>query len=255
MPIFERKCDSGLWQPSAIAAGPFAGLQGGAIAGLLVGEIEEEAANSGWGMATSASIWFLRPTPAKALHTRITPIHPGGRISVIDSILWADGDEQPCALARVTMAKARSIEIEGYSSPEEEHVDPLRYPLSEPRAPHGRPWFMDAMEVRHGPQVSWFRLKHKVVSEGGSLSQLLGPADWAHGINRPVMNAVADPNPNLNVHLLREPQGEWIGVEPQTHWQPDLGVGVGGGLLRDVMGIIGRVSMSVALTSFPKSNG
>jgi hypothetical protein len=188
------------------------------------------------------------------LRTRITPIQSGGRITVIDNMMWAEGDEQPCALARVTLAKAKPIEITGYSAPEEKPVDPTQYALTEPRAPHGGPWFMDAMEVRHGPDVSWFKLKHPVVVGGGPLAQLLGPADWAHGIHRPIMNTVADPNPNLNVHLFRVPQGDWIGVESQTQWQPDLGVGMGGGLLRDIIGIIGHVSMSVALIPFPKTS-
>jgi hypothetical protein len=254
MPIFECTDEPGLWQPSELAAGPFAGLQGGAIAGLLTGEIEAEAANSGWGSAISASVWFLRPTPAKALRTRITPVHSGGRISVVDNMLWVVGDEQPCAIARVTLTQIRSIEIAGYSTPDEAPIDPTQYALSEPRAPHGGPWFMDAMEVRSGPTVRWFKLYHPIVAGGGPLAQLLGPADWAHGINRPIMNVVADPNPNLNVQLMREPQGEWIGVEAQTRWQPDLGIGMGGGILRDALGIVGRVSMSVALTPFPKAS-
>ena len=55
------------WQPTALAAGPFAGLQGGAVASLLTAEIETLADQRKWGTAISSSAWFLRPTPIKAL--------------------------------------------------------------------------------------------------------------------------------------------------------------------------------------------
>lgn len=43
MAIFERSSHLRRWKPSALAAGPFAGLQGGAVASLLTAEIEAQA--------------------------------------------------------------------------------------------------------------------------------------------------------------------------------------------------------------------
>ncbi|MEQ1499677.1 MAG: acyl-CoA thioesterase domain-containing protein [Novosphingobium sp.] len=252
MAIFEQGAEPANWQPTELARGPFSGLQGGAIAGLLSGEIERLASERSWGFAVSASIWFLRPVPMASLRTEISVVRAGGRISLVDNALFCVGDDQPCALARVTLAQPRPIEIAGYQAPKPKLVDPLIYPSSERTAPHGGPWFMDAMEARTASGISWFRLKYEVIADAGPLAQVLGPADWAHGISRPVSGVVADPNSNLQVNLVRQPQGKWIGVEPLTHWQPDLGGGMGGGLLRDVCGVIGRVSMSVALTPFPK---
>jgi acyl-coenzyme A thioesterase PaaI-like protein len=254
MHIFERGERLGTWQPSPLAAGPFAGLQGGAIAGLLTGEIESLSADRGWGMAVSASIWFLRPVPMAQLATQVSPIREGGRINVIDNALFVDGQDEPSAIARITLAIDKPMAIDGYFPPNEDQIDPLQFAVSSRAAPHGGPWFMDAMEARHGPNVSWFKLKHDIIEGAGPLAQILGPADWAHGINRPIQEkkVVADPNHNLNVHLLREPRGDWLGVEAQTNWQPEIGGGMGGGILRDVHGVIGRVSMSVVLTSFPK---
>src|SRR5258708_29146853 len=59
-------------------------------------------------------------------------------------------------------------------------------------------------------------------------------------------------NPNLTVQLFRPPLGEWVGIRAQTRWQPATGVGIGSGMLLDVRGEIGRVSMSVVLVPFPK---
>ncbi len=63
MAVFTREDGGGgLWTPSPYAVGPFSGLQGGAIAGLLAAEIEQTAVEREFGEAVSVSAWFLRPT-------------------------------------------------------------------------------------------------------------------------------------------------------------------------------------------------
>jgi hypothetical protein len=64
---------------------------------------------------------------------------------------------------------------------------------------------------------------------------------------------VADPNPNLTVQLFRQPKGAWVGIRAETRWRPSAGLGTGSGILLDVTGEIGRVSMSVILVPFPKA--
>jgi hypothetical protein len=187
MAIFERSSHLPRWTPSALAAGPFVGLQGGAVASLLTAEIEAQAGKRKWGTAISASAWFLRPTPMTDLRTELSVVSEGGRVSVIDNTLWPADEDQPCATVRVTLS-------------------------------------------------------------------VLGPADWTHGIARPIQNAVADPNPNLTVQLFRPPSGPWVGVRAQTRWRPAAGLGAGSGVLLDVHGEIGRVSMSVILVPFPTGN-
>ena len=244
------------WQPSALAAGPFAGLQGGAVASLLTAEIEQLAGQRNWGTAIAASAWFLRPTPMAELCTQLSVLTEGERVSVVDNTLWAVNEEQPCATVRVTLSRERAVEIPGFTDQTSEAADPERLPLRKVKAAHDRPWFMDAMEARAGDGVAWFRLKHAIIGGAGPLSQVLGPADWTHGIARPFQNVVADPNPNLTVQLFRQPQGAsvgaWVGVRAETRWLPSAGLGTGSGTLLDLYGEIGRVSMSVILVPFPK---
>jgi hypothetical protein len=251
--IFEPLGAPHHWQPSALAAGPFAGLQGGAVASLLTAEVEAIAAERKWGTAVSATAWFLRPTPMADLRTQLTVLTEGGRVSVVDNTLWPIGEAQPCATVRVTLSRERAVEVPGLADEAGEPVDPTRYPRRTRQAAHGRPWFMDAMEARAGDDVAWFRMNHQVIDGAGPLSSVLGPADWTHGIARPLQNVVADPNPNLTVQLLRPPQGEWVGIRAQTRWRPATGFGLGSGTLLDVRGEIGRISMSVVLMPFPKS--
>jgi hypothetical protein len=251
--IFEPLKTPHHWQPSALAAGPFAGLQGGAVASLLTAEIEQQAGQRNWGTAIASSAWFLRPTPMAELRTQLSVVSEGGRVSVVDNTLRAANEEAPCATVRVTLSRERAVEIPGFADPASKAADPARFPLRTVKAAHGQPWFMDAMEARAGDGVAWFRLHHAIIDGAGPLSQVLGPADWTHGIARPVQNAVADPNPNLTVQLFRQPKGAWVGVRAETRWRPSAGLGTGGGVLLDLEGEIGRVSMSVILVPFPKA--
>jgi hypothetical protein len=251
--IFEPSNLPHHWQPSALAAGPFAGLQGGAVASLLTAEIEALAGLRNWGTAISASAWFLRPTPMTELRTQLAVLTEGGRVSVVDNTLWAVGEAQPCATVRVTLLRERAVEISGFVDPTQVTADPSQFPPRVIKAAHGRPWFMDAMEARSGDEIAWFRLNHAIIEGAGSLSSVLGPADWTHGIARPFQNVVADPNPNLTVQLFRKPQGAWVGLRAQTRWRPAGGLGTGSGVLFDLHGEIGRVSMSVVLVPFPKA--
>src|SRR5260364_123484 len=82
--IFEPAATPHHWRPAALAAGPFAGLQGGAVASLLTAEVEAIANARNWGVAISASAWFLRPTPMAELRTPVTVLPEGGRVSGVD---------------------------------------------------------------------------------------------------------------------------------------------------------------------------
>ena len=251
MAIFERDNEDGPWLPSDLARGPFAGLQGGAVAGLLTAEAERRAAMDELGIPVHLTTWFLRPVPLAPLRTRTNVLHAGGRVSVVETSLYREGDEErPLALARVTMARPRRLEI-ALPPNSATRVDPSAFPIREMKAPHGGTWFMDAMEFRHDDSgTAWFRMNTPVIDGAGPLAMVAGPADWAHGIGRPVHHVVADPNANLNIHLLRPPRDNWIGISGLARWLPEQGTGVGRGVLLDVDGEIGSVSMSVMLTPF-----
>ncbi|MDZ4368729.1 MAG: thioesterase family protein [Afipia sp.] len=254
MAIFEPGPSAGHWKPSPLAAGPFSGLQGGAIASLLTAEVEALAGACNWGAAVSVTVSFLKPTPMTELRTQITPLREGGRVNVIDNTMFAAGDTEPCATARVTLSRERRVEAPDIPTARSALVDPLRYPIRSIASFHRRPWMMDAMDSRMADGVAWFHQNEPII-EGiapGGLSSVLGPADWAHGIARPLHNVVADPNPNLTVQLLKAPANGWIGIRANAQWDTQRGLGIGGGAILDVQGEIGSVSMAVVLTPFPK---
>jgi hypothetical protein len=171
------------WQPSPLAAGPFAGLQGGAVASLLTAEVEAMAAERDWGTAIGVTVWYLRPSPLAALRTQPATIAAGGRVTVVDNVLWSGDETQPCAMARVTLSREREIAVAGLPDRSAKRVDPTLLPERTPTAPHRRPWFTDAMEARAGDGMAWFRLREPVVDGAGPLTGVLGPPDWTHNIN------------------------------------------------------------------------
>jgi hypothetical protein len=251
LPIFDPLDAPHHWRPSPLAAGPFAGLQGGAVASLLTAEVEALADQRNWGTAIASAAWFLRPAPMADLRSELRVVSEG-RVSVIDNTLWPVNEDTPCATVRVTLSRERAVEVPGFVDARPTQADPTQYPVRTLHLVKGRQWFMDAMEARLGDGVAWFRMHHQIIKGAGPLSSILGPADWTHGIGRPVQNVVADPNPNLTVQLFRQPRGEWVGVRAEARWRPETGLGVGSGTLLDAEGEIGRVSMSVVLVPFPK---
>jgi hypothetical protein len=142
--IFEPQKAPHHWQPTTLAAGPFAGLQGGAVASLLTAEIERLAGPRNWGTAIAASAWFLRPTPMAELRTQLSVLSEGGRVSVIDNTLWAAGDDQPCATVRVTPSRERAVDTR-LCRRGGEAADPLRFPVRTVRPPTAGP-----VHGRHG---------------------------------------------------------------------------------------------------------
>lgn len=245
------KTEAGEWLPTELAQGPFTGLQGGAVAGLMVAELEAMVAAERLGSIVGVNVCFYRATPLEPLRTDIKPLHASRRTTFLESVLRRS-DGQPCASVRATVIQPLEVMLEAAAA---DGGRPVVDPESliagaRPKAPHGRPWFMDTMRSGIAADGSaWFKVEVPVVAGAGPVSRVLGPADWCHGIRRPskLGRAVAaDPNPDLSIRLARLPRGDWLGIRASTLWQPS-GLGVGFGTLCDPDGDIGSVCMSVAL--------
>lgn len=246
MPVF-LKSEENLWESTPIASGPFNGLQGGAVAALLVAELEQIASDQGLGSPLAASVEFLRPAGHGTLRTSPKIVRQGKRASFLTNRVTLAGE----VTATASVCCINAIDLEGVElPPSETHDLNALAVLPARKAPHGGPWMMDNFEVRASPKgIAWFRYIDEIVEGMGPMARVLGPADWTHGIARPAAPKLADPNLNLQVSLFRHPVGRDIGIVPKTTWMP-TGIGLGEGQLYDAQGPIGRVMMSVALTSF-----
>ena len=141
MAIFEPLAAPNHWRPSPLAGGPFAGLQGGAVASLLTAEVEALAESRKWGRAICSTAWFLRPTPMTDLRTQLAVVTEGGRVSVVDNTLWPLHEDQPCATVRVTLSRERAIDAPGLAEDGGDPVDPSRFPQRTLHLAQGRQCF------------------------------------------------------------------------------------------------------------------
>ena len=246
MPAF-LKDEKNSWISTPRASGPFRGLQGGAVAGLLVSELEHMAEDQELGLAMSASVEFVRSSEHGILETRPEILRAGKRASTLTNVAYQDGT----MTAKATVCFVKPVDILAIGDPPEAEHDPDALPVLPSRqAPHGGPWMMDSFETRASPDgIAWFRYTDELLAKVGPLARVLGPADWTHGIARPPSPKLADPNLNLQVTVFRHPSGDHIGIAPKTTWMPS-GIGFGEGTLHDSKGEFGRVMMTVALTPF-----
>ncbi len=246
MTAFQKDEDNS-WISYPEASGPFRGLQGGGLAALMVTELEEMAADENLGIATSASVEFLRPTGTGPLRTHPHKLRIGRRVSILTNEIF----ENDIQTARSTVCFVTRSELRDVKAAPTEIHNPAALPILPPReAPHGGPWMMDNFEVRLSPDgIVWFRFTGEIVHSITPFARTLVPADWTHGLGRPASPKMADPNVNIQMSLSRHPEGEFIGISAQTRWMPS-GIGMGEGELFDAHGAIGRVMMSVALTPF-----
>ena len=79
------------WVPGPLAKGPFPGLHGGVVGGLLAAEMEKTSHENGGGMGLQMSLSLLRPTPMEPVAISVRTLRQGRRSLQLSSELVADG--------------------------------------------------------------------------------------------------------------------------------------------------------------------
>ena len=120
------------------------------------------------------------------------------------------------------------------------------------------PWvgFGKAHEIRlsegwlgAGPTRCWFRLRHPLVpgEDPSPLSRVMAAADFGNGISSHLdFREHAFINPDLTVHLNRQPEDEWICLDARTEYGPN-GIAVASSRLLDRRGDIGRSTQALLI--------
>jgi acyl-CoA thioesterase len=241
-PVFARPA-ARRFVPGPLAAGPFAGLQGGAVAGVLATSMEEAAPN---GMAPlSIRADFLRPAAPEPIDVDVELVRTGSRVAV----LAATASIEAKPIARAVMAFGRPIESSLVSErPADARVPNDATPVL-PRARRSRPTLMDAFDSRTADGTFWFRWLVPLCDGSTPFAHALAPADWSHGLTRPVSeDPVACPNVDLSVAVHRPCASEWIGLQVDSIWTAG-GCGTAGGLLVDELGAFGRVAIAFVVVT------
>jgi acyl-Coa thioesterase superfamily protein/acyl-CoA thioesterase superfamily protein len=246
--IFDREGDT--FVPTAAAIGPWDrnALHGGPVAMLLARAIE--SAEGGEGMdVVRLTVELLRPVTLTPLTLSADVERPGRRVQLVGAALTSGGVE----LARARALRVRRAELGVDTEAEPAPVGPdglaarnafegleAYFTLGvELRAVEGDPW-------SPGPATMWVRLKLPVVAgeEPTALQRVAAAADFGNGISS-VLDWTKHVfiNPDLTIHLIRQPRGEWVAMSSRTEIGP--GYGLAQSTLYDRGGEIGRSLQSL----------
>lgn len=253
--------DGGVVVPSDLTVGPWdpGSQHGGAPAALLAWAVEGVAAPGPLQLAR-LTVELLRPVPVRALTLTTEVVRPGRKVQLVRAVL-REGDLE---IAAATGLRIRTEDLPlPPGAPHEGHPPPGPE-AGEPSPPGGlapdrsQPGFhTTANEVRFveggfhrpGPALAWIKLLVPVVA-GKPVSpamRVAGAADFGNGLSwvLPVERWLFV-NPDLSIHLLRLPVGEWIGMRSTT-LPSGAGIGLADTELYDLTGRIGRSAQSLIL--------
>jgi hypothetical protein len=235
----------GPWDPGA--------QHGGAPAALLGRAIERVEPGSGMRVAR-ITFELLRPVPVAELRVETELVRPGRRVQLVAARLYAGETRVMQALA-LRMRRADGVapvvaaagDVGGVPGPETEQ------PLS---THDGGPAFANGgVELRfarggyleRGPALVWIRMLAPVVAgeEPSGLSRLLAAGDFGNGASAVLdWDAHVFINPDLTVHVARDPVGEWIALDAATTIGDD-GTGLAVATLHDERGQVGVALQSL----------
>lgn len=248
--FFATDLTRGPWNPEHQHGGP--------PVALAVRAIERAAVALGLTHIGRITANLVRPVPLGPLDVEVNEDYIGRNTGHFSARILAAGKE----VARFTALAQREAEFELPASIPGHPLPPARLSPEDSRAERfgyvakGHVGYPDLIEsriahgdFRHGPAAVWFRLRHPLVAgEAPSPVQRVAvAADSASGVS-----AVLDfdrylfINSDLNINLLRRPQGEWICIDAQTLVGPS-GSGLTEARLFDVHGLVGRSTQSLSI--------
>lgn len=104
---------------------------------------------------------------------------------------------------------------------------------------------------RAGSGTVWLRTQHPLTDKKDSsdLARLIGLVDTANGIAArvpPGKGSYAFPNLDLQIHMYRRPEGEWLGLDNEVTFGTD-GIGLTSTVLHDLQGPFGRAEQILTL--------
>jgi hypothetical protein len=237
---------SGPWDPGLQHAGPPAALLGRALERC---EPREEMAIS------RLTFEILHAVPVGEVEVSARIVRPGRSVELLEATLTASGREVVRAAAwRVLRAPEGTATPRAYEPPplpETETPMPAQLESGYLKAVEWRPVRGGFLE--YGPAAAWTRLGVAVVEgeEPTGLQRALAVADSGNGISGTLdMRRWWFINPELTLHVEREPSGEWICLDAATSIQPG-GVGLAASVLSDLQGPVARGAQTLYVGERP----
>ena len=201
-------------------------------------------------VAARLSYDILGTVPVDVVGVDVRVLRPGRTIELVEARLTHAG--RTIVLLRAWLLEPRDTALLA-GTPFEALPPPEELPRWDP----GTTWpggFIRTVELhRHleepGRGWFWVRTAEPLVEgeEVGGLARTAGLLDMANGMTvRADPAAVHFPNVDLTTHLVREPVGEWLGVDASVTFG-EHGVGVTSSRLHDAAGPLGTLVQSLTV--------
>jgi hypothetical protein len=232
----------GAWNPHEQHMAP--------VSGVLAHSIERFQPRSELRMAR-VSYDILGLIPGGEFEIVTTMLRPGRTIELVQAELVSGGRTAVRATAW-RLQKSDTTAIEGIEDERMPGPDENVEPVTISEWPGG---YIQSVEIRpvpgHRPGRgrAWLRTKHPLVDgeEFTALSRLIGMIDTSNGIATRVRpGSYLFPNVDLQLHLYREPTGDWLGLQNSVSFGAD-GIGLTSTVLHDATGPFGRAEQILTL--------
>lgn len=234
----------GVWNPNEQHMAP--------ATGVICNELEQFMPRSELRFARiNLDIWGMIRFAPFTIETRL--LRPGRTIELVEARMLSEG--QTCIVAhawRLQTSDTSSVTgLEEQPIPDHEqmgewqafsawgggYINSLQVKSNVERRPgHGVVWMKNELEMVEGQPTSAF-------------VRLMGMVDTANGVAaRTKPGAWVFPNVDLNINLLRMPQGRWLGFETRQQYGDD-GIGLTSSVLHDELGAFGRSEQTLTIRS------
>jgi len=253
------------WTPTELSRGPWdpRHCHGGPVGSLLARAVELADDETHWQTARM-TMELTRPVPVGA-HLRLTTTieRPGRKVSLVAVVLSDDEIE----VARLRALRIRHTDFELPADTVQPDPDPPGNP-GDGRAidsswgteggvafhTHGcQHRFVEGGWDVPGPVAVWIRLTVPVIDgeEPSGVQRCAAAADFGNGVSRGLdTERFIFINPELTIHLLRQPEGEWVGMRSASFYGSGgrtTGAGFAESALYDAAGRVGRSVQSLFL--------
>jgi acyl-coenzyme A thioesterase PaaI-like protein len=241
---------------AALTRGPWDArmMHGGAPSALIAHAIEQ-VAPAGELAVSRLTVEFLGGVPVGDVSVHASLLKPGKRFQLVDATLHA-GERLACLARAVRLRRADMPDAVASSD---------GGPAPPPPPDAGEPWsyfaefggerfYPDATEILVvggaagvGHAVAWIRLRGELLPgvAPSPLVRVVAAADFTNGLSWILpYDEWLFVNTELTVHLHREPEGEWIGLDARTV-SGATGAGLSTGALYDQRGPIGVCAQSL----------
>jgi hypothetical protein len=248
----------GRYEPTEHARGPWdpRALHGGAPAALIAYAFERMEPGAELPIAR-LGFEFLKPVPLAPLTLRTRFAREGRRVQELAAELSA-GEELVCRASALRIQPVPTdLPGSGQAPPTKmpgpEHGKAVEYSLNKAAgtslASTGMEmsWLSDPWD--QGPGRVWMRLREPILpdEQTTSLVRLVATADFGNGVSAELPFAdYLFINADLSIHLWRQPQGEWIGLDARTLLASN-GIGTAESVLHDEHGPVGRAFQTLVV--------